>query len=47
MRPLGLGDIARAKKELGWLPVVTLDKGLDLTIEYAEANKQLVRFGKE
>jgi len=37
MSKLGLPDISKAKKMLGWIPIVTLDKGLDRTIEYAMA----------
>lgn len=39
MTPLSLPDISRAKNEIGWLPIVTLDKGLKLTIEDLRASK--------
>ncbi|MBI4117750.1 MAG: GDP-mannose 4,6-dehydratase [Parcubacteria group bacterium] len=37
--PSGLPDITRAKDEMGWLPVVTLEEGLKRTIAYAQAEK--------
>ncbi|MBI4215211.1 MAG: NAD-dependent epimerase/dehydratase family protein [Parcubacteria group bacterium] len=39
MSKLGLPDISKAKKILGWIPIMTLDKGLDKTIEYAMASQ--------
>lgn len=41
MTPLCLPDIARARNELGWMPVVTLDKGLQRTIDDLRASKGL------
>ncbi len=41
MTPLGLPDIRRAKDELGWLPIVGLDRGLKETIDYTMAMKGL------
>jgi len=38
---LALPDISRAKEELGWLPVVTLEKGLEKTIDDLRASKGL------
>jgi UDP-glucuronate decarboxylase len=42
LSPLCIPDIAKAKQELGWLPVVTLDNGLQKTIDDLRANKGLV-----
>lgn len=44
MRPLGLPDISKVKEELGWFPIVSLDEGLQKTIDYAKATKGLIRF---
>lgn len=41
MTPLGLPDIEKASNQLGWMPVTTLDKGLELTIEDLRASKGL------
>ena len=42
MTPLGLPDISLAKQKLGWLPLVSLDKGLDKTIKDIEVNRLLL-----
>lgn len=39
---LGLPDIQKAKTELGWLPVIRLEDGLQKTIDYIQANKLLL-----
>lgn len=39
---IGLPDIAKAKSQLGWMPVVLLDDGLQKTIDYIKANKLLL-----
>ena len=39
MTPLPMPDISRAVRELGWLPVVALEKGLQKTIEDLESKK--------
>ena len=41
MRPLLIPDIAKARNELGWMPVVSLDKGLEKTIYELRASKGL------
>lgn len=41
MSPLCLPDISKARNELGWMPVITLDEGLDKTISDLRANKGL------
>lgn len=46
MRELGLPNISRAKEELEWFPVVTLDNGLLKTVEYTQAHKILVDWSK-
>ncbi len=38
---LALPDISKAKEELGWMPVVTLEKGLEKTINDLRASKGL------
>ena len=45
MMPQGLPDITKIKDKIGWLPVITIDQGLKLTIDYARATKDLVRMG--
>ncbi|MEK7211023.1 MAG: NAD-dependent epimerase/dehydratase family protein [Patescibacteria group bacterium] len=42
MTPLGLPDIRKAKEELGWFPLVRLEDGLEKSVEYALAKKQLL-----
>jgi UDP-glucuronate decarboxylase len=44
MSQLPLPDISKAVNELGWMPIVTLDKGLAKTIEDLKANKAVKRF---
>jgi len=39
---LGLPKITRAKEQLGWLPLVRMDEGLQKTIDYVKANKMLL-----
>lgn len=39
---LPLPDITLAKAKLGWYPLVTLEKGLEKTLEYTVANKQVL-----
>lgn len=39
---LGLPDVTKAKEELGWMPVVRLEDGLQKTIDYIQANKILL-----
>ncbi|MDD5032480.1 MAG: NAD-dependent epimerase/dehydratase family protein, partial [Patescibacteria group bacterium] len=41
MTPLGLPDITAAREELGWMPVVTLEKGLKKSIDDLRASKGL------
>jgi UDP-glucuronate decarboxylase len=42
MTPLAIPDISLAKAELGWMPVTTLDKGLEKTVDDLRASKGLV-----
>lgn len=42
MKPLCLPDIGKARNELGWMPIVSLDKGLENTIYELRASKGLV-----
>lgn len=39
--PLNLPDISRAREELGWMPIITLEKGLEKTIHDLRASKGL------
>ncbi len=42
MTPLGLPDLTKAKDKLGWIPIVTLEQGLQRTIDFAKAHKVLL-----
>ncbi|MFW5888239.1 MAG: NAD-dependent epimerase/dehydratase family protein [Patescibacteria group bacterium] len=44
MSRLPLPDISKAVNELGWMPIMTLDKGLDRTIDYLKANRGVKKF---
>lgn len=41
MKPLHIPDITRARNELGWMPIVSLEKGLEHTIYDLRAGKGL------
>ena len=41
MSPLCLPDITKARNDLGWIPVISLDKGLEKTIYELRASKGL------
>lgn len=43
MSPLGLPDISKAKSIIEWIPLTTLDDGLQKTIDYTMATKSLIR----
>lgn len=43
MTPLSLPDITKARNELGWMPIVILEKGLEKTINDLKASKGLKR----
>jgi UDP-glucuronate decarboxylase len=47
MSELPLPDISRATADLGWMPIVTLTKGLERTIEELRASKGLKSIGYE
>jgi UDP-glucuronate decarboxylase len=38
----GMPDLTRSKEELGWLPLIRLEEGLQKTIDYAIANKEML-----
>ncbi|PLX28753.1 NAD-dependent dehydratase [Candidatus Parcubacteria bacterium] len=38
----GLPDLRRAKENLGWIPLVRLEEGLQRTIDYTLANKEML-----
>jgi UDP-glucuronate decarboxylase len=42
MHEPGLPDVTKAKDRLGWLSLVTLDQGLEKTVEYMRAHKDLL-----
>ena len=42
MSSLGIPDVAKAKKLLGWMPLIGIDKGLEMTMEYIKAQKSLL-----
>ncbi|XOU94757.1 MAG: NAD-dependent epimerase/dehydratase family protein [Candidatus Kerfeldbacteria bacterium] len=42
MTPLGIPDISLAKQKLGWYPLTSLDSGLERTIEYVKASKDIL-----
>ncbi|MBD3360096.1 MAG: NAD-dependent epimerase/dehydratase family protein [Candidatus Buchananbacteria bacterium] len=44
MSNLGVPDISLAKQKIEWFPIVTLEKGLEITIEYAKANKVMINW---
>ncbi|MBI5135368.1 SDR family NAD(P)-dependent oxidoreductase [Candidatus Uhrbacteria bacterium] len=43
MTPLPLPNISRAKEQLGWIPLTTLEEGLKNSIEYTLAEKAVLR----
>ena len=43
MTQLGLPDLTRAKEQLAWLPLVSLEQGLKRSIEYTIAHRGLIR----
>lgn len=45
MTQLGLPDVTRAKDDLGWLPLVSLEQGLKKSIEFTITNKHVLRGG--
>ena len=38
----GMPELKRAKDELGWIPLISLDSGLQKTIDYTIANKEML-----
>lgn len=42
MKPLCLPNITKIKNEIGWMPIVTIEKGLESTIYELRANKGLM-----
>lgn len=39
MTPMGLPTITKAKDNFGWIPIVTLENGLRMTLDYAKAER--------
>lgn len=44
MSPLKIPNIALAKDKVNWFPILTLDKGLEKTIEYVKVHKVLTQW---
>jgi nucleoside-diphosphate-sugar epimerase len=44
MSQLGLPDLTKAKEQLGWMPLTTLDNGLKQTIDYTISHKSLLDY---
>jgi nucleoside-diphosphate-sugar epimerase len=44
LRELATPDISKAKETLGWFPIVTLETGLQKTIDFTRAHKDLLTF---
>ena len=42
MTPLGMPDISLVKEKLGWYPLISLESGLEKTIEYVKASKDIL-----
>jgi len=42
MTKLAIPDIRKAKEELGWMPITTLDNGLQKTVDDLRASKGLL-----
>ena len=46
MTSLSIPDIHLANQRLEWFPIMTLDKGLESTIEYAKAHKVIINWSE-
>ncbi|MBU2542013.1 GDP-mannose 4,6-dehydratase [Patescibacteria group bacterium] len=42
----GLPDLTRAKEDLGWIPLINLENGLKMTIDYAMAYKEALELNR-
>lgn len=47
MRELALPDITAAKDGMGWFPIVTLEDGLQKTVDFTRAHKDLLTFSTD
>lgn len=47
LRELALPDISKIKNNLGWFPIVTIEDGLQKTIDFTRAHKDLLTFSLE
>ena len=47
MTELGMPDIGKAKQKLEWVPLVRIEDGLQKTIDYTRAHKELISFQVE
>lgn len=43
----GIPDLRRAKESLGWIPIITLDEGLQKTIDFTIANKEMLTINSD
>lgn len=43
----GIPDLRRAKENLGWIPIVTLDEGLQKAIDFTMANKEMLTMSSD
>ena len=46
LTPKGSPDLTRAKEELGWIPLIRLEDGLQKTIDYTIANKEMFQLNR-
>jgi len=44
MSKLSLPDISMAREKIQWFPIMTLDKGLETTVEYGKAHKVMINW---
>jgi len=47
MRKLALPDITKIREEIGWVPIVTMNEGLQKTVDYTRAHKDLLTFSTD
>ncbi len=43
LTPKGIPDLTRAKEDLSWIPLIRLEDGLQKTIDYTIANKEMLQ----
>lgn len=47
LRELAIPDISKIKNTLGWFPIITIEDGLQKTIDFTRAHKDLLTFSLE